>query len=269
MPRTAFDPRVHGFAFGNMWTFDEVERQRLHELLAAHLVHRGLLGPVGPYLVPLGVRALRSKLESHLAPGYGLCGGMCFAALDFYKAGLPLPRGEGPDGQPPPETRLRDYIWQRQLDSLLSDAVRFMAWLITLNYVPTPRPFRGGAARLLARSKEEWNKVKTGVDAGEPVPIGLTRDTRNVYDNHQVLAIGYEEADGNHGTIYLYDPNCPDRESALRLEFGEQVLDGRESCGAETPLRGFFCETYTPGDPTDVIGEAEPVLGVPRSAQTG
>ncbi len=254
MPRTAFDPRVHGFAFGNRWTFDEVERHRLHRQFAAHLVQRGLLGPISSSLVPLGVRALRSRLESHLAPGYGLCGGMCFAALDFYKAGLPLPRGDGPGGQPAPGTSLRDYIWQRQLDSLVSDAARFMAWLIALNYVPPSRPFRGGATRLLAWSRQEWDRLKAGVDAGEPVPIGLVRDTRNVYDNHQVLAIGYEEPVGNHGTVYLYDPNCPDRDATLRFEFGERLLDGRESCGVETSLRGLFCEAYTPRDPGEVLG---------------
>ena len=95
--------------------------------------------------------------------------------------------------------------------------------------------------------------MKTSVDAGRPVPIGLVRDARNVYENHQVLAIGYDEVDGTQRTIYLYDPNCPDRESTIRIHFGEQPLDGRESCGVAAVLRGFFCETYAPADPGDAV----------------
>ena len=137
--------------------------------------------------------------------------------------------------------------------SIFRDGARFMAWLICLNYVPPAWPFWGGPAGLLARSKKEWQRLKTSVDAGQPVPIGLVRDARNVYDNHQVLAIGYDEGDGAQRTIYLYDPNCPDRESTVRIHFGEQLLDGRESCGVTAPLRGFFCETYAPADPGDAV----------------
>jgi len=153
------------------------------------------------------------------------------------------------NGSHPLIPRLRNYIWARQLDSLVSDGARFMLWLIRLSYLPQSWPVRGGTAGLLARSKEEWKKLKASVDAGDPVPIGLVRETQNVYDNHQVLAIGYEEVDEAHGTIHLYDPNCPDRKTFIRFEFGNQLLDGREDCGASAPLRGFFCETYTPVDP--------------------
>ena len=258
MPRTAFNPQTHGFAFVNSWKFDEEERQRLHDRVAAYLTWGAILGaatfgPAGAILVPLGIRALREEMESHLAPGYGLCGGMCFAALDFYKAGLPVPRGQHPNDRPAPGTHLRSYIWKRQLDSLVSDGARFLAWLIALNNLRQSWPFRGGTARLLAWSKEEWKTLKARVDAGEPVPIGLVRDTKNVYDNHQVLAIGYDETDETRTTIYLYDPNCPDMESTISIEFGEQLLDGRERCPASAPLRGFFGEAYKFYNPKEVI----------------
>ncbi len=259
MPRTAFDPQVHGFAFVNWWQLDEVERQQLHEAFAGYLTRGRILGAaafglVGRLLISRGIVALRDKLESDLAQGYGLCGGMCFSALDFYQAGLPVPRGQHANDQPASGTPLRAYLWKRQLDSLVSDGARVMAWLITLNYVPQGRLFRGGAARLLERSKEEWAKLKAFVDAGEPIPLGLVRDTENVYYNHQVLAIGYDEVDETQGTIYLYDPNCPDRESHIRIELGARLLDGRESCDAPAPLRGFYCEGYVPSDPTEAIG---------------
>ncbi len=251
MPRTGFDPQVHGFAFANHWRLTDEGRQRLPEVFDTYVARRRILGVVGLHLGSLGLRLLRSKLEGHLAPHYGLCGGMCFAALDFYRAALPLPRGRGADDQPEPGTWLYRYIWHRQLDSLVSDAMRFLVWLIVLSYVPAAWPFRGGAAWLLARSRREWRKLKASLDAGEPVPIGLVRDTRNVYENHQVLALGYDEIDQAHIAIALYDPNCPGGASTLSIEFGERSLDGREGCGAEAPLRGFFCEAYTPFNPAD------------------
>ncbi len=258
MAQTAFDSQMHGFAFVNRWEFDEDERQQLHKTFAGYLKWGAIIGavafgPAGVLFIPLGIRGLRDMMESHLAPMYGLCGGMCFAALDFHKAGLPLPRGQHRDDRPATGTGLRRYIWKRQLESLVSDGARFMAWLIALNHIPKSWPFRGRTAWLLAQSKEEWKKLKASVDAGEPVPIGLVRDTKNVYDNHQVLAIGYDEVDEAHGTIYVYDPNCPGKVSTISIEFGEQLLDGRETCHTTAPLRGFFCESYTFSDPAEAI----------------
>jgi hypothetical protein len=260
MPRTAFDPQVHGFAFVNSWQLDEVERQQLHEAFADHLTRGSILGAVafgwlGRFLISRAIETLRDRLESDLAQGYGLCGGMCFAALDFYKKpDLPFPRGQDANDQPTSGSPLRTYLWKRQLDSLVSDGARVLAWLIALNYVPQVPLFRGGAAWLLDQSREEWVKLKTFVDADEPIPLGLVRDTENVYNNHQVLAIGYDETDEAPGTIYLYDPNCPDKESAISISFGERLLNGRESCDVPWPLRGFYCEGYKPSDPTEALG---------------
>jgi hypothetical protein len=250
--RTAFDPQIHGFAFRNHWVPDEVEGQQLPRLLIDYFKRRRFLGIIGQLLIPPVVRALRGQLKRHLTPYYGLCGGMCFVALDYYRAGLPLPRRLNAEDTPAAGTPLHTAIWERQLDSLVSDAVRFMVWLAILNYVPRGWPFRGGPAWLLERSRREWRALKAAIDAGQPVPIGLVRDTKHVYDNHQVLAIAYDEVDESHITIHVYDPNCPDQASAIHVEFRARVLDGQEACSESSPLRGFFCETYTPVGPTGV-----------------
>lgn len=267
MTRTGFDPREHGFAFVNRWEFDDDERERLHETFADYLkwsviVGAAAFGLPGALFAIWGIRTLRKTMESHLAPVFGLCGGMCFAALDFYhkhQAGHPSLREQYPGGRPDTGNELRSYIWKRQLDSLVSpkslpgDGARFLAWVIALNHMPHSWPFRGGPAWLLAQSKVEWLKLKRSLDRGEPVPIGLVRDSENVYDDHQVLAIGYDE-DAGGGTIYLYDPNCLDVESTIRITFGEHALTGVESCGSSLPLLGFFCENYKPLDPPDISG---------------
>jgi hypothetical protein len=256
MRRTTFKSEVHGFAFTNFWKFEEAERLHIQDVFIAYVTRRRILGPIGALLAPPIVRLLRGQLERHLSPHYGLCGGMCFAALDYYLhgGGLSLPRGQHANDQPAPGTGLRRYIWERQLDSLVSDAVKFLAWLVILNYVPSVWPFRGGARWLLARSKREWGKLRASMDAGKPVVIGLTRVTKRVYDNHQVLAIGYSEVDETRVMITVYDPNCPDSESTIDIVFEEQQLNGRESCGGDAPLRGFFCESYSPFDPRETVG---------------
>jgi hypothetical protein len=258
MTQTAFDPQMHGFAFENRWGFEEEEWQQLRKLFSdllrwGAMFQEDAFGLTGAPFIPFGTRTLRGKMQSELPPVYGLCGGMCFTALDFYKAGLPLPRGQHRNDRPAPETVLRRYLWKRQLESLVIDGTRFLAWLIFLNHVPLAWPFRGGSAWLLARSKEEWKKLKASVEAGEPVPIVLVRDTDSVLDYHQVLAIGYDEADEVHSTIYLYDPNCPDKVSTIHIEFGEQVLHGQEGCDPSMVLRGFFCEVYTFSHPAEAI----------------
>ncbi len=259
MAHTTFEPGTHGFAFINYWVLDESAREQLYQTFARRLKWGIILGAAtfgltGALLVPRAIRALRDKLERDMTRGYGLCGGMCFTTLDFYKAGLPLPRGQHAGDQLAGGTPLRNYIWRRQIDSLVPDAARFLAWLIILNYIPTRWPFKGGPGWLLAQSKREWQRAKAALDAGEPVPIGLVRDTKYVFDNHQVLAVGYDEADADHVILYVYDPNCPNQISVISLIFGERMLHGQQSCGETLPLRGFFCQTYTPRDPSAALG---------------
>lgn len=247
---TAFYPQRHGFAFANAWDLDDVERQRLGGDLTAYFIERGTMGPLGRLIVPSTVRLVRRRLQRLLAPTYGLCGGMVFAALDFHRAGLPLPRGEHARDLPPPGSPMRRYIWRRQLDTLISDARRFVSWTAALRRSPSK-----GAARLLSHSLEEWSQLRRSLDDGEPVPIGLVREGRNVFDNHQVLATGYAPCGPRHVRLYLYDPNCPNREATITIEFGKHQLTGLESCPlGSRVLRGFFCEPYTSADPTQALG---------------
>ena len=137
--------------------------------------------------------------------------------------------------------------------------IGFLAWLVLLNYVPSSWPFKGGRSRLAALSEREWSKLKHSLDAGQPVPLGLVRDSTYVFDNHQVLATGYDQESDGHGTIHVYDPNCPDVESTIRLTFDQERSVFEESCTASTPLRGFFCETYSRLDPGEALTAPAPV----------
>ena len=71
MHMTTFDPGTHAFAFVNSWQFDEAERQRLHDMFDGYLKWGTVLGAAsfglaGALLVPLGIWALRNKIEKEL-----------------------------------------------------------------------------------------------------------------------------------------------------------------------------------------------------------
>ena len=125
MPQTMFAPQMHGFGFANTFAFDAAERRHLRQTFARYLRWGGLLGAIvlgligaflppfgivgaavfglaGALLVPLSILAVRKLLERHLAPHYGLCGGMCFTALDYYRTNRPIPRGQDASERPAP-----------------------------------------------------------------------------------------------------------------------------------------------------------------------
>jgi hypothetical protein len=259
MPMTKFDPQVHGFPFANSWTFDDVEREQLRSIIEARLNRLreqggAVFGRIAALVARRAITPIRERLEEGLEPGYGLCGGMAYAALDFFRFGMDVPWDAHSGEQPASGTRLRGYLWKRQLRSFFGDLDRFLIWMVYLHYIPAWWPFRGGPTWLVDRSREEWGKLKAAIDHGDPVPLGLVRDSTSVFDNHQVLAIGYDEEDRDHGIIHVYDPNCPRQRSTIRVGFGGTVLQAEESCPGAQALRGFFCEEYEFTEPTEALG---------------
>ncbi|MBM3187359.1 MAG: hypothetical protein FJZ90_01395 [Chloroflexi bacterium] len=171
---------------------------------------------------------------------YGLCGGMCYAALDYFHAGLPVLEVSS---QPEIGTALYAYLWARQLRSLSLPVVplKIMEWML-----------RGDDDVAHLTAKHEFSRVESRVARGNPAVIcviragGLTNPTLN----HQVVVVGYDlkEATGDL-TLYLYDPNYPGRETqiGMRLPSRRGQLTAQEvglyqSTGE--PLRGFFVLDY-------------------------
>lgn len=272
MPTTAFDPAKNGFAFVNYFTFDEVEVTRIRAQLTGSVGNAlSTLSPAASALAGLqgANKALGDLIQANLPHAYGLCGGMAYAALDYFKAGRPLPRGRGPQDWPtrstPGGAALRDYLWKRLLDSLGAGggAATTLAWQVMLHRVPSFWPFSGGPGWLLARSRQQWAVLKGHLDQGEPWPIILVGDTHNPFNNHQVLAYGYEDNGDNTGVIHVYDMNSPGNQppgvpetvgQTLRIDLRGPALAAVESCpSAERgPLRGFNCSAYTFNQPPDV-----------------
>ncbi len=150
---------------------------------------------------------------------------------------------------------MRDYIEQRQIDSLKANLPNVLAWMAMLFLIPQWWSFKSGGGWLLERTKEQWAILEKSIGAGNPQPLALIGATTNPCENHQVLATGFDDHGDGTGVIYLYDMNCPGAEQTIRLDFRGPVLRAEESCPSEPrgPLRGFICEKYASAAPPTVM----------------
>jgi hypothetical protein len=165
----------------------------------------------------------------------GLCGGMVFAARDFFERGCPPP-----DDRRPPDhgSPLFGYLVRRLFHSfqLPWGPLRYYQWMAARDDV-----------LLRQTARREWPRVRRELDAGRLAALGLIRPrSRNplrLGENHQVLAYGY----GLHepsGSLLLdvYDPNHPGRDD-LTLGLDLRAPAGVVSSSGE-PFRGFFHTPY-------------------------
>lgn len=145
----------------------------------------------------------------------GLCGGMSYAALDYYFAHASVPRQ---DFRPANGTPLQSYLYNRQVESIKSNLDKW-----------TELGFNPGGARdseffnwgLQASNGGRLEELRSFLDKGTPVPLGLQGDGNT--GTHQVVAIGYDMGryKGDLGAfesdlkIFLYDPNHPNQTMTL------------------------------------------------------
>ncbi len=200
---TSFAPEKHGFRFVNNFAIEKSE---------------------------FGLGA--GKLH------FGLCGGMCLAALRRYRQETPVPPAAVP---PAPGAALFRELFLCQTETLLPTIWgRFLRW-----QVRPDKPFLSGRYNIGFSTREQWRrKLRPRLNNGEPAILGLVR-AKGVDDdpsqNHQVLAIGYRwDAGAEDLTLALYDPNYPGRVVDLKMNFSRPaegihaVQSTGESC------RGFF-----------------------------
>lgn len=155
----------------------------------------------------------------------GLCGGMSFAALDYFLAKRKPPEfGDG----------LLAFLKARQVASVAPLGwARFYARTVQSD---------GGLYRL---SLAELAKLRR-VLGERPAPLALVKvrsfNPLAMSKNHQVLACGVEDYNGVP-FVQIYDPNYPGDDQRY-IAVGENGL----SYGG-APLRGFFLSNYKKADP--------------------
>jgi hypothetical protein len=224
-----FRPSSHGFAFRNAW-------------------------PAQPALTldtPLG------RIPIGDARG-GLCGGMVFAALDYFYAGAQTPPDMPAAGEPLyrfivsrlmtswdlPRGPLKYYDWMRGPDE---DSRRAMLGL------------RLGRTRGLAWRTivDELPRIRARIDHGDPACLGVvmahSSKPADLGHNHQVLAWGYDVV-GDRITVKVYDPNRGRRDDiwiSFSLGAPSRPTVFEHNLGTKTGLspRGLFHVAYQPVAP--------------------
>jgi hypothetical protein len=215
--KTGFIPQTHGFPFQNC--FD------LHDFFQSMLPH---------------VQSGQASLGN---PVYGLCGGMCFAALDHYFAQTPHPQNTKTEEIPWPYFL---YLWQRQLHSLKRSVIlKIFEWMLTDDL---------NLARKIARY--EIPKILSRIKEGNPVVLVLIR-VQGITDptkNHQVLVIGYElDTQNKDLKLLLYDPNYPNHQPEMKVNLSNPNQGLALAYSTGDPLRGFFALDYSKQAPPDSL----------------
>ena len=128
-----------------------------------------------------------------------------------------------------------------------------LEWSVLMNQVP--KELGGGAQALRNRTRQEWDLIRSHIDAGRAWPIGLVCTTRDVWNQHQVLVYGYENTGPEQGRLFVYENNAPSQfgterhtSEVVTLDFRGQTLTGAPPSGAGV-LAGFFCSNYFPSIP--------------------
>ena len=159
---TTFRPSKHGWPFDNTWP---------SQWIVTHTQIFGL-----PMAVPVQAE-------------FGLCGGMCWSALDRYHDHADI---NPTQTKPSTNDSLFNDIVQRQTDSVIKSGMwhQVYDWQLRPDTGHWNQPH---SLRYLV-TKKEWPKLKSSIDNGEPMTLCLIRTegyTANPTENHQVLAYGY------------------------------------------------------------------------------
>jgi hypothetical protein len=210
--RTAFNPFEHGFKFSNVFT-----------------------NPV------IRIPSLGIDFSTR-----GRCGGMAWAALDYYVNNLAVP---AEDSLPRDGSPLADYCYSRLMENILANGWKFVHFMRT----PLHPTLVNGIGVARATREEELPRLRQLLDSGKPCTLGLCQSTSlgELGNDHQVVAYGYEEQ-APFTRIFIYDVNHPNdvnhpsREVTLDLTatYASGEWEIRQSTGEV--WRGLFVVPHPP-----------------------
>jgi hypothetical protein len=210
--------------------------------------------PPGPAVtIPMPLRGAGIGIGDTAA---GLCGGMIFAALDYWHA-----RVRPPEARPAPGSPLQRYIVRRLIASWRIPAVtRYYRWMIrpdgdrdiTVLGRRLGKTRHGVSWRTIA---VQWPRIRASLDDGIPAPLGLvtvaSANPAQLRHNHQALAFGYDLS-GHEVTLRVYDPNSgQDDGVGIRFDASdpEHATKFAHNLNLGWPVRGFFLVGYSPATP--------------------
>ncbi|MBC7772442.1 MAG: peptidoglycan-binding protein [Pyrinomonadaceae bacterium] len=212
-PPASFLPSVHGFRFSNP----------------------------GTMRVPVpGVGLLAVGMP-------GLCGGMAYAALDYFNSCVPLPTtaiSPALPGDP-----LFRHLATRQVESVIAGRSfeKYLGWTLRPD---TSIAVIDGVQELTAR---EFTGLRAVLSAGNTAVLGLIKATSNPTEHHQVLAYAISPVSATVFNVHIYDSNFPGRDDVVievTLASATRVTSRHLVGGSPLrAVRGFFMTPYAPRVP--------------------
>jgi hypothetical protein len=195
------------------------------------------------------------KIDIGNAKG-GLCGGMVFAALDYWHAGR-LPSTE----QPAAGTPVYKFLVRRIVDSwhVPVGIAQYYQWM---GLPDGDNAYTAFGRRIVVEQgvswrtiRVQWPQIKKDLDRGVPCGLGLvtvaSRSPKDLGFNHQVLAYRYETSP-DQVTLRVYDPNSgQDDDVAIRFDprSPTKATTFAHNINMGHPVRGFFRVAYSPAAP--------------------
>lgn len=196
--RTYFKPSIHGWPFGNDYTLN--------------------------VQLPFD--------QSITLNNIGFCGGMCWAAVEDFVTANAVPRTPATI---PASGSVYNRLWNQQKASLsVGKLLKILEWQQSPDLSHRSNPH----ASLGHRTQQEWASVQRAIDGGRPVTLTLISSSNDynplhLANNHRVVAYAYEvnpltssmwvhgkrHARIRHVTMYVYDPNYPDRDDVALTFF--------------------------------------------------
>jgi hypothetical protein len=211
-----------------------------------------------------------------------------FAGYDFYLVDWTVDERLGT--MPPAGGVLGDYIFSRLLDSLDLNAGKFVDWFMNLHLMPIisdvanvalgaavgslagplgvafgallgahVNVFKlGGPKLILDRTKNECEWIKRRLNEQAAWPIGfLYGDSTTPFDDHQVLALEYDDHGDGTATLTEWDNREGNLTRKLELDFrGAELQVGNELPVGDPPapqrprpLKGIVLDEYSSRQP--------------------
>lgn len=177
--------------------------------------------------------------------GTVLCGGMAYAAVDYFVNGMTVPHDIH---APLNGTPLNDYIFKRQVAAHVGTGNKFVGIFI---HVPVLSQVLSGFSM---GPDAEFATLIEKLNTGKPCPICLANPG---FSGHHLVAMGCNPAPPI--TITAYDPNVPGK-TAFIQEFKEpgQVRKFVNTLDLNRRWEQFFVDTsYVPERPTVLAGQAK------------
>src|SRR5690242_17850757 len=139
----------------------------------------------------------------------GLCAGMVYSVLDYWKAHQPVPKQTY---APVNGTTLQSYLYARNMTALGDHMDKWTELHLNPLGARDSEFFKWG---LQGTGGGRLQELRAHIDRGEPVPLGLKSLTGDPGADHVVLAYGYDMGRyrGDLGAyqedlkIFVYEPN--------------------------------------------------------------